>query len=142
MATVVAPSLTRVPAQFDDQTALFYDEPYLQRLPVTRLGKTMFLSVLRVVWIGSQHRMIYAFTENQRHALDFGLDELARQLDPRIFFRVHRSTIVNLQHIRKIASLDDGRCRLLMGDKTGSEIIVSRYRAVEFKKALRGGLFA
>ena len=142
MATVVAPSLTRVPAQFDDQTAFFYGETYLQRLPVTKLGKVMFLPVLRVVWIGTQHRMVYAFTESQRHALDFSLDDLAGQLDPRIFFRVHRSSIVNLQHVRKIATLEDGRCKLMMNDKAGSEITVSRYRTVEFKKALRGEFVA
>ncbi len=107
------------------------------RLPVCRLGKQFFLPIAKIVWIGTKHRLVYAYTENRHHALDFGMEELYSWLDPSIFFRVHRSAIVNLQHIEKITPLPDGRCQLRMKDGFHSEVTVSRYRAPEFLKAMR-----
>lgn len=111
---------------------------YLEHFAIPRMGKLTQLPVSRVVWIGTQYRMVYAFTDLQRHLLDFGLDELAERLNPVEFFRIHRSTIVNLRKIAKVSNLSDGRCKLIMQDKAGSEIMVSRYRAMEFKKAFTG----
>ncbi|NUO80693.1 LytTR family transcriptional regulator [candidate division KSB1 bacterium] len=126
---------TLTPVQFPKESSLPSLNGYLDRLPIQRLNKQLYLPVARVVWIGTQYRMVYAFTDLQRHPLDFGLDELSEMLDPVQFFRIHRSTIVNLRKIEKISNLSDGRCKLVMQDKTGSAIVVSRYRAMEFKKA-------
>lgn len=111
---------------------------YLEHFAIPRMGKLTHLPVSRVVWIGTQYRMVYAFTDLQRHLLNFGLDELAERLNPVEFFRIHRSTIVNLRKIAKVSNLSDGRCKLIMQDKAGSEIMVSRYRSMEFKKAFTG----
>ncbi|MDZ7266613.1 MAG: LytTR family transcriptional regulator [candidate division KSB1 bacterium] len=111
--------------------------PWRDRLPITRLGKQFFLPVAKIVWIGTKHRLVYAYTENRQHALDFGMEELFSRLDPATFFRVHRSAIVNLQQIEKVTPLPDGRCQLRMKDGFHSEVTVSRYRAPEFLKALR-----
>jgi DNA-binding LytR/AlgR family response regulator len=124
------------PNQFAPEPAGLGFGNYLEHFAIQRLGKQLLLPVSRVVWIGTQYRMVYAFTEAQRHLLDFGLDELAERLDPVQFFRVHRSTIVNLRKIAKADNLSDGRCKLVMQDQAGSEIMVSRYRALAFRKAL------
>ncbi len=124
------------PNNFTQEAAPLSFGNYLDHLPIQRMGKQLHLPVARVVWIGTQYRMVYAVTDLQRHLLDFGLDELAERLDPVQFFRIHRSTIVNLRKIAKSGNLSDGRCKLIMQDKAGSEIMVSRYRALEFKKAL------
>ncbi len=126
---------TLTPVKFPKEGTLPNLNGYLDRLPIQRLNKQLYLPVSRVVWIGTQYRMVYAFTDLQRHPLDFGLDELSEMLDPVQFFRIHRSTIVNLKKIAKITNLSDGRCKLVMQDKTNSAIMVSRYRAMEFKKA-------
>lgn len=137
MATLGSSALRQTP-KFEEFVNFSPAEGFLQRLPVNRLGKTMFLPVERVVWIGTQYRMVFAYTDLQRHALDFGLEELCAKLDTSKFFRVHRSTIVNLQQIAHVAYLDDGRCVLTMKDKTNSAITVSRYRVAEFKRVFNG----
>jgi two-component system LytT family response regulator len=139
MATLASTALRQKP-NFEELVHFSSAEGFLQRLPVSRLGKVLFLPVERVVWIGTQYRMVFAYTDLQRHALDFGLEELCTKLDATKFFRVHRSTIVNLNQIAHTAYLDDGRCVLTMRDKTGSAITVSRYRAAEFKNVLNGRL--
>jgi len=137
MATLASAALRPQPA-FEEIANFASAQGWIQRLPISRLGKTMYLPVTRVVWIGTQYRMVFAHTDLQRHALDFGLDDLCTKLDPAKFFRVHRSTIVNLDQIAHLAYLEDGRCVLTMKDKTCSTITVSRYRATEFKNLCAG----
>ncbi len=135
MPSTFTPFTPLAPTKFQHDSAPLSLGDYIDRLPIQRLGKQLYLPVTRVVWIGTQYRMVCAYTDLQRHVLDFGLDDLSERLDPVQFFRIHRSTIVNLGKIAKVSNLSDGRCKLIMQDKTGSEIMVSRYRAMAFKKA-------
>ena len=135
MHTTVSAFSAPAPNQFTPEPAGLSFGKYLEHFPIQRMGKHLHLPVTRVVWIGTQYRMVYAFTDVQRHLLDYGLDELAECLDPVCFFRVHRSTIVNLRKVAEVANLSDGRCKLTMQDQSGSEIMVSRYRALDFRKA-------
>ncbi|KAA0231304.1 LytTR family transcriptional regulator [candidate division KSB1 bacterium] len=113
-----------------------YSQPG-DRLPIQRLGKQFFLPVAKIVWIGTKHRLVYAYTENKQHVLDFGMEELYSRLASSTFFRIHRSVIVNLKQIEKITPLSDGRCQLTMKDFMHSAVLVSRYRTADFMKAVR-----
>ncbi|MEO6923887.1 MAG: LytTR family DNA-binding domain-containing protein, partial [Bryocella sp.] len=54
------------------------------------------------------------------------LEELAEQLDPDHFWRVHRSYLVNIQHIREVVPWFKSSYQLRMGDRKQTEIPVSR----------------
>ncbi len=54
------------------------------------------------------------------------LEELADQLDPTQFWRAHRSSLVNLQHIREVMPWFKSSYKLRMDDRNGTEIPVSR----------------
>lgn len=54
------------------------------------------------------------------------LDELVELLDPDMFWRVHRSHVVNIQHIREVVPWFKSSYQLRMDDKKGTEIPVSR----------------
>lgn len=57
------------------------------------------------------------------------MKDLERRLDPRIFQRVHRSTIVNLDQVRQVKPHTNGECFLVL--ESGAEVKVSRsYRDV------------
>jgi two-component system, LytTR family, response regulator len=57
------------------------------------------------------------------------MKDLERRLDPRVFQRVHRSTIVNLDQVRQVRPHTNGECFLVLG--SGAEVKVSRsYRDV------------
>ncbi|RKF22329.1 DNA-binding response regulator [Altericroceibacterium spongiae] len=57
------------------------------------------------------------------------MKDLERRLDPRIFQRVHRSTIVNLDQVRQVKPHTNGECFLIL--ESGAEVKVSRsYRDV------------
>jgi len=54
------------------------------------------------------------------------LEELMEQLDPEMFWRVHRSFLVNVQHIREVVPWFKSSYQLRMDDPKGTEIPVSR----------------
>jgi len=57
------------------------------------------------------------------------MKDLERRLDPRVFQRVHRSTIVNLNQVREVKPHTNGECFLVLG--SGAQVKVSRsYRDV------------
>ena len=57
------------------------------------------------------------------------MKDLERRLDPRIFQRVHRSTIVNLDQVRQVKPHTNGECFLVL--ESGAQVKVSRsYRDV------------
>ena len=59
--------------------------------------------------------------------------ELEARLDPKVFFRTHRSSIVNLNHVVEIVPWFSGKYRVVVDDDDRSELTLSRARA----KALR-----
>ncbi|HEX5644406.1 MAG TPA: LytTR family DNA-binding domain-containing protein [Erythrobacter sp.] len=57
------------------------------------------------------------------------MKDLERRLDPRVFQRVHRSWIVNLDQVRQVRPHTNGECFLVL--ESGAEVKVSRsYRDV------------
>ena len=57
------------------------------------------------------------------------MKDLDRRLDPRVFQRVHRSTIVNLNLVREVKPHTNGECFLVL--ESGAQVKVSRsYREV------------
>ena len=54
------------------------------------------------------------------------LEELMDQLDPEQFWRVHRSFVVNIQHIREVVPWFKSTYQLRMDDRKQTEIPVSR----------------
>ncbi|QJQ32214.1 response regulator transcription factor [Sphingomonas lacunae] len=57
------------------------------------------------------------------------MKDLEKRLDPRVFQRVHRSTIVNLGQVRQVKPHTNGECFLIL--ESGAQVKVSRsYREV------------
>jgi two-component system, LytTR family, response regulator LytT len=65
------------------------------------------------------------------------LDELQARLDPEIFWRVHRSHLVNINKIREIVPWFSRNYILKMKDAKGSEIPVSRAQTRRLREYLK-----
>jgi two-component system, LytTR family, response regulator LytT len=62
------------------------------------------------------------------------LEELLDQLDPRLFWRVHRGFVVNIDHIREVVPWFKSSYQLRMSDKQQTEIPVSRSQTRRLKE--------
>jgi two-component system LytT family response regulator/two-component system response regulator LytT len=65
------------------------------------------------------------------------LDELGETLDSEIFWRPHRSFLVNTRHIREVVPLSKNIFTLKMNDKKTTEIPVSRVQARRLRELFK-----
>jgi two-component system LytT family response regulator/two-component system response regulator LytT len=64
------------------------------------------------------------------------LEELQANLDPEIFWRVHRSYLVNINKIKEVVPWFNRTLQLKMADRKGTEIPVSRSHSKRLKEYL------
>jgi two-component system LytT family response regulator/two-component system response regulator LytT len=65
------------------------------------------------------------------------LEELMEQLDPQQFWRVHRSFVVNIQHIREVVPWSKSSYQLRMDDRLQTEVPVSRSQAKRLREMFK-----
>ncbi|MBT8399277.1 MAG: response regulator [Rhodothermia bacterium] len=70
----------------------------------------------------------------RQHIVSYTLEQLESNLDPEHFMRVHRSAIVQIDHITEMISWFSGRYKLVMTG--GHEVIASRERSKQLKDRL------
>ncbi len=70
----------------------------------------------------------------RQHIISHTLDQLEGQLNPEMFMRVHRSALINLDHIREMIPWFSGRYKVVLtGDH---EVVASRERTKLLKERL------
>ena len=87
----------------------------------------------------AEGRTVYLVTiENKKFILDYKLEDLEELLDSRIFYRVNRSFIININEIKDVMVFSNSRLKITTTSVADKEIIVSRERVAEFKKWFEG----
>ncbi|NER10926.1 two component transcriptional regulator, LytTR family [Muriicola jejuensis] len=82
----------------------------------------------------SENKGTYAaITEGRSYLLDTTLEQLETEIPPKLFFRVSRKYIVNVNHIKDIISYTNSRLQIKLKKNGTEEIIVSRERVRDFK---------
>ena len=110
---------------------------YVTQVPVHSGKRILVLPVADVLWFGVEYRLVYAHTHDRAHMTNYTLRELEERLDPETFFRAHKSSLVNLRHVKEIVPSFGGRYKLLMRDHAASEVALSRVQARELRARLR-----
>ena len=103
--------------------------------PMTRLfvrSGTGVIPVLvnDVAWFEASGDYVTAHTTRSRHLLHLPLNRLEARLDPKRFVRVHRTHIVNLDHVTAFRRQARG---LVAELRDGTKVPVSRERAREIR---------
>jgi len=99
--------------------------------------RILIVPVADVLWFGVEYRLVYAHTLERAYMTNYTLRELEERLDPALFFRAHKSSLVNLRHVKEIVPWFGGRFKLVMRDSPGSEVALSRAQARELRARLR-----
>ncbi|CAA9315752.1 MAG: hypothetical protein AVDCRST_MAG11-1757, partial [uncultured Gemmatimonadaceae bacterium] len=108
--------------------------------PISRLfvrigGALVPLAIERVSRFEADGDYLIAHAGSARHLLHLSLTRLETRLDPRRFVRVHRTHIVNLDHVRAFRRDDRGNLEAELLD--GARVPVSRVRAQEIRNLAR-----
>jgi two-component system LytT family response regulator len=107
---------------------------YLTRLAVRDRECIRVLEADRVDWIGIEDEKVMVHVGDQAYPIRRTLAELEARLDPKRFFRAHRSAIVNLDRVQEVIPWFKGSHRLRL--TTGAEVDLSRVQARALRKIL------
>src|SRR5215831_15140147 len=82
---------------------------YLSRLAIRSGDGTIFLAIDEVGWIEAAQNYVCVHAGAAAHLLHVSMNTIETSLDPERFVRIHRSYMVNLQHIRQLWTLAHGQ---------------------------------
>lgn len=101
-------------------------------------GRQLLLDPEEIVFARIDGGVITIVTEElEGHSVFRTIEELQASLDPAVFWRAHRSYLINLNHIREVVPWFNSSYQLRMDDKRRSEIPVSRTQSRHLRELYR-----
>jgi len=97
---------------------------FRSRLAIKDGSSITFVPVREIDWIDAAGDYMCVHVQGQTHIMRTTMKELEAKLDPTLFQRVHRSTIVNLERVEKVSSHINGEFHLTL--KCGTALKMSR----------------
>ncbi len=136
-----ATTLARIKARIGEREPAGDGRPrehpsYPSRILVKGAGRTVVVDVSEIHWIGGAGNYVRLHLGERRllHRATFA--ETLSQLDPNVFVRIHRSTIVNVSRVRELEPIAKGAWRVRLDD--GPELRLSASYRQDLEDRLRG----
>lgn len=99
---------------------------YLTRIPSKIGDKIYIINEDDVVYITSEDKLVFAYLFETKFLINYTLEQLLSRLNPDKFFRIHRSTIVNMDYVKTIETWFAGGYRMIVKDNKKTELTISR----------------
>jgi hypothetical protein len=117
----------------DEASEIAEPESPPERLLIKKLGREFLIQTADIEWIEASGNYANLHIKDSVYPMRITMDKVEKLL-PSNFTRIHRSTIVNLEHIQEIQPLDTGDYQVtLRNQKT---LTLSRRYREEFKTLL------
>lgn len=100
------------------------NQDYLQRVLVKREERLTFLETEKIDWINSESNYVCLHAAKDSYLLRETLTNLEAHLNPRIFIRISRSIIININRVKELQQMFHGDFIVILKD--GTELKMSR----------------
>jgi two-component system LytT family response regulator len=97
---------------------------YPEKIAIKDAGEITLVPLTDIEWVDAAGDYMCIHAAGQIHIMRTTMKQLESQLDPALFQRVHRSTLVNLNRVDKICSHINGEYNLVL--KGGTRLKMSR----------------
>jgi two-component system LytT family response regulator len=105
------------------------------RLEVRSAGKVVYVQIPDIDWVEAADYYVCLHVGTKSHLLRKSMAELEQELDPRIFCRIHRSTIVNLRKVSALKVDAAGEHEVILD--SGQKLRLSRRFRKELQSRMR-----
>lgn len=105
----------------------------LSKIPVYRANRLILIEVEDTIRLESNDHYTWIVTPTDRYLSNLSLSDLEQRLDPSVFFRCHRSHIVNLKRVTEIER-DGENLHLVFAKPEPVRVPVSRAHARELRE--------
>lgn len=107
-----------------EEIATKKDSNYPSRLFVQKSEKLVNLPVSNIVHLEASKDYTIISSKDDQYVSSSGISKLESRLDPDVFIRIHRSTIINLDHLKEIQKQSNGGLSAVMDN--GKQFPISR----------------
>jgi DNA-binding LytR/AlgR family response regulator len=99
--------LSAAPADLNDlvarlRAALSDAEGYLQWISILHSGELRLITVNEICYFRASDKYVAVVTAEAEYLISTPIKSLCEQLDPKVFWRIHRGVIVNINAIRSL----------------------------------------
>ncbi|MBL0172991.1 MAG: response regulator transcription factor [Gemmatimonadaceae bacterium] len=98
---------------------------FASRILVKQDGRMFFVKTTEIDWIEADRNYVRLHVGKVAHTIRDRISHLEETLDPRLFARIHRSTIVNLNRVREMQQWFSGDYVVILED--GTRLRLSRH---------------
>ena len=98
---------------------------YASRILVKQDGRMFFVKTADIDWIEADRNYVRLHVGSTAHSIRERISGIEETLDPRLFARIHRSTIVNLNRVREMQQWFSGDYVVILDD--GTRLRLSRH---------------
>ncbi len=88
------------------------------RLLVQEDSRAIFVPVMDISWIEADRNYVLLHCGKKTHTLRSTLDALQNTLDPKLFVRINRGTLVRLEAVRELLPWFHGEYKVVLHDNT------------------------
>jgi two-component system LytT family response regulator len=106
----------------------------LERIAIKSIGQISFVKISEIDWIEAADYYACLHVGPRTHLLRRSMADLEQELDPTVFCRIHRSTIVNLARVQRMEINADGEYDVLLD--RGTTLRMSRRYSKELQSRL------
>ncbi len=126
-STPTVPLLQHAPAvsASDGTSAAGAPPRYASRVLVKHDGRMFFVKVGDIDWVEADRNYVKLHVGNTAHTIRERISHIEETLDPRMFARIHRSTIVNLNRVREMQQWFSGDYVVILDN--GAKLRLSRH---------------
>ena len=109
----------------------------MERLAVKSAGQVVFVKSSEIDWIEAADYYACLHMGTKSHLLRRSMADLEQELDPTVFCRIHRSTIVNLDRVRGLKLSEDGEYEVRLENGIGLRLSRRYRKALETRLGVR-----
>ncbi|MEO0470424.1 MAG: LytTR family DNA-binding domain-containing protein [Bacteroidota bacterium] len=109
--------------------------PFANKVPIPTRDRYKLVDYTEVVCIEVEERSVRLFTKEKSYLLNHTLDTFERKMPPDQFFRVNRSCIIGLKHVKEIVIWFGNRFKIILSND--KEVISSREKSKILKQVLK-----
>jgi two-component system LytT family response regulator len=109
---------------------------YPERISSSLGDRVVFVEVSKVSHFYAKDKLTYAATAAKDYVIDIPISDLEERLDPALFVRIHRATLLNLTYVDEVSSWFGGGMVVRLKDGKRTELPIARDRLAEVKERL------
>lgn len=139
LAETISRAIARIPEPESLKTAAISKPASIRSKLLVRSGaRTFMIDASELIYATIEDGVITLVSNQvEGHGSYKTLEELQADLDPNIFWRAHRSYVVNINRIREVVPWFKSSYQIRVDDKKGTEIPVSRVQTRRLKELLK-----